>query len=168
MDIFKEQSTEKRYLADDIRVLGVPLPADAIDSIVDGKCSIEEVVENYPQFKDMLIELLADRAAHEKYTLKISQLVKERILEVEPTARVFLYGSQIRGDYRTDSNWNYLVLTKKEVNPDTTKIFWEAAFQVQMEFNQIISISTYSQEDWENDILDNVFVATIFYEGIEL
>ena len=44
------------------------------------------------------------------------QEVKRSVLEIDPQAEVWLFGSQARGDAREDSDWDFLVLTNQSAN----------------------------------------------------
>jgi len=45
---------------------------------------------------------------------QMTDLIKRNVLEVEPSARVLLYGSRARGDAHEDSDWDILVLSSKD------------------------------------------------------
>ena len=42
--------------------------------------------------------------------------VKETIKKIDPEARGILFGSRARGDFRTDSDWDFTILTKKRAS----------------------------------------------------
>ena len=44
------------------------------------------------------------------------QEVKRSVLEIDPQAEVWLFGSRARGDARDDSDWDFYVLTHKPVD----------------------------------------------------
>ncbi len=43
--------------------------------------------------------------------------IKEQVSKEDENASVILFGSRARGDYREDSDWDILVLTKKRFYP---------------------------------------------------
>ena len=46
----------------------------------------------------------------------IPLIVKDTIEKVDEEAKVILFGSRARGDFRLDSDWDFLILTKKEAS----------------------------------------------------
>jgi uncharacterized protein len=48
---------------------------------------------------------------------ELLQQIKELVCAIEPTAKVFLYGSRARNDARPDSDWDILILVDGVVNP---------------------------------------------------
>ncbi len=46
---------------------------------------------------------------------QILKEIKRRVLEIVPDAQVWLYGSQARGDFDDNSDWDILVITKQEI-----------------------------------------------------
>ena len=57
------------------------------------------------------------------------KLIKEIILNTAKKYnieidRIILFGSRARGDYREDSDWDILIVTKKRLNKDIEEKFW--------------------------------------------
>ncbi len=48
--------------------------------------------------------------------------VKEVVYNFDPQAKVILFGSRARGDHRKDSDWDFLVLTKKKLIGKNSKV----------------------------------------------
>jgi len=44
--------------------------------------------------------------------------VRKKIRDIDPEARIILFGSRARGDSNPNSDWDFLILTRKEVNQD--------------------------------------------------
>ncbi len=42
--------------------------------------------------------------------MNISKLVKQEVTKIDPKAEIILFGSRARGDFRMDSDWDFLVL----------------------------------------------------------
>ncbi len=45
----------------------------------------------------------------------ILNLVKSRINAIDPEAKVFLFGSRARNESNKESDWDFLIFTKKEI-----------------------------------------------------
>ncbi len=43
-------------------------------------------------------------------------IIKIQVLKEDENASLILFGSRARGDYREDSDWDVLVITKKEAD----------------------------------------------------
>ncbi len=55
--------------------------------------------------------------------------IKRVILEVArkygiEVDRIILFGSRARGDYREDSDWDILIVTKEKLDTRTLNVFW--------------------------------------------
>jgi len=62
----------------------------------------------------------------------------------------FLYGSRARGDARSDSDWDVLVLLDESENElsDFQRIAYPL-YDLGLELNEDISVNLYAKEDWE-------------------
>ena len=82
--------------------------------------------------------------------------------------RMFLFGSQARGDARKDSDWDILILLDKHkiVNDDFDKVAYpvvELGWKLGIEINPLI----YTYTDWEKRSF-TLFYKNIQKDGIEL
>ncbi len=58
------------------------------------------------------------------------KLIKETILNVArkhniEIDKIILFGSRARGDYKEDSDWDILIVTKKKLPKKRIKILWK-------------------------------------------
>lgn len=58
-----------------------------------------------------------------KHTRHISKMIRLYVNEIDPKAKVVLYGSQARGDERSDSDGNVLVLMDHPVDQEIESKF---------------------------------------------
>ena len=99
----------------------------------------------------------------------IIQLIRERIIQKDPTAEVILYGSRARGDARTDSDWDVLILlNRKKVDKKLEQSFRHHLLDVELEISQPISVYVYSKTEWEKKYLITPFYRSIKKEGIKI
>ncbi len=49
--------------------------------------------------------------------MDIVNLVKQEVIKIDPKAEVFLFGSRARGDFRKDSDWDFLILLNRPLLP---------------------------------------------------
>ncbi len=69
---------------------------------------------------------------------------------VQPDAEIILFGSRARGDANINSDWDILVLLKKDIN---SKINFEKITYPLYEYGwsvgELISAKVYTMEDWK-------------------
>ena len=102
---------------------------------------------------------------------KIIQAVKKILCKVAPTAEVILYGSEVRGDARTDSDIDLLIILNKEKlsNQDIIDVTYPL-YGLEADFNYQVSISplVYSHNQWYNRPFRNPFFINVMNEGVKL
>lgn len=89
--------------------------------------------------------------------------IKKTVLSIAPEAKVILYGSRARGDAKNDSDWDFLILTKKAVTFNTEKEFTYLLYDVELETDQNISILVKSEKVWKSP----KYIITPLYKNIE-
>ncbi|MBM4028315.1 MAG: nucleotidyltransferase domain-containing protein [Planctomycetes bacterium] len=90
--------------------------------------------------------------------------VKEAVLALEPTAQVILYGSRARGDSRTDSDWDFLILLDGPVDDERVDRIRHRLYEIEWESDQVLSSIVRSREQWDNHPLSG----TPFHRNVEL
>lgn len=99
----------------------------------------------------------------------ILQSLKDKSNEIMPAnARVILFGSQARGDYREDSDWDVLILLDqhKLSSTDFDKFaypFFELGWQLDIEIHPLL----YTVIDWEKRRSLSIY-QDVKNEGVEL
>jgi predicted nucleotidyltransferase len=88
---------------------------------------------------------------------EILSMVKEAVLEVAPQAEIVLYGSRSRGDYREESDWDFLILTESEATEEFKKKIRSVLFNVGLENNQVISSIIESKNEWRKLKLTSLY-----------
>ena len=100
---------------------------------------------------------------------KITQLIKNKILQKDPTADVILFGSHARGQALADSDWDILILTnKKNISRVDEKEYRHELFDIELEIGEVISAQVFSKTDWENRYYITPLYANIKRDGIQL
>lgn len=98
----------------------------------------------------------------------ISRLIRETIRSVDPKAEVILYGSRARGDDRTDSDWDILILTDYPVNLQTERKFRNKLYDLELKSGESFSVFAYSKNDWQTKQRITPFYQNVTQEGIWL
>lgn len=103
-----------------------------------------------------------------KRTKHIIQLIRQNINLIDPMAEVILYGSRARGDERTDSDWDILVLTDYPVDLHKERIFRDNLYELELQTGEPFSIFVYSKNDWSTRQRITPFYNNVIQEGIRL
>lgn len=95
---------------------------------------------------------------------KFLSRVKSIILDNEPDAQVFVFGSRARGTAHPDSDWDILILLPKEnINPKDEAILTDPLYDLELATGQVISPFIYSAKEWNGR-----YAVTPLYNQIQL
>ncbi len=99
----------------------------------------------------------------------ITDMIRETALSIMPeTAKVILFGSRARGDWRKESDWDILVLLDKDHISDSdhelySYPFWELGWETDEMIHPII----YTFDDWKAR-KGTEFYNNVTSEGIQI
>ena len=97
----------------------------------------------------------------------ITQLIRQKVNEIDNTAEVILYGSRARGDNRRDSDWDVMILLKrKDVDKKVEQTFRHNLLDIELEIGVPVSVFVYSKSDWEGKYSITPLFISIKKEGI--
>jgi len=98
---------------------------------------------------------------------QIIQLIRQKVNEIDNTAEVILYGSRARGDNKRDSDWDVMILLKRNnVDKRIEQTFRHNLFDLELEIGVPISVFVYSKHDWEGKYSVTPLFKSIRKEGI--
>lgn len=103
-----------------------------------------------------------------KRTTYISQLIRSNISMIDPNAEIILYGSRARGDEKSDSDWDILVLTDYPVDLMKERSFRDNLYDLELETGEPFSIFVYSKTDWNTKQKVTPFFNNVTQEGIHI
>ncbi len=98
----------------------------------------------------------------------ILKSIKDAVLQVEPEAKVILFGSRARGDAKEDSDWDVLILVPYAADYRVEQKFRHRLFDVELEQEQAISTFVFSKYEWESKHRITPFYESIKLDGVEL
>ena len=98
----------------------------------------------------------------------ISKLIRMNISEIDPNAQVILYGSRARGDARSDSDWDILVLTDYPVDIRKEKVFRDHLYELELQTGEPLSIFVYSKQEWNTRQRITPYYYNVMRQGIQL
>jgi uncharacterized protein len=81
---------------------------------------------------------------------QILNLVKNKIHSIDPNARIFLFGSRARNDFRDDSDWDFLILTQSDITRDYKNKISDSLFETELDTNQVLTSIIQNISTWEN------------------
>jgi predicted nucleotidyltransferase len=88
----------------------------------------------------------------------IRQLKRQLI----PNEKLFLFGSQSRGDARPDSDWDLLLLlNKQEITLEDERLYAYPFTNLGWNYGAYFSVKLYSENDWQKRSF------TPFYKNVE-
>lgn len=97
------------------------------------------------------------------------ELIKTNILEVDPKAEVWLYGSHSRGTAQEDSDWDVLVLSPRErLSTREEGTFIDHMTDLMIETGQVVHLFAYGKSDWHGRHSITPFYQNISREAIRL
>ena len=101
-------------------------------------------------------------------TKYITQLIRDYIDDIDPTAEIILYGSRARGDERTDSDWDILILTDYTANLIIERKFRDKLYDLELETGEVFSVFVYSKNDWQSKQRITPFYNNVSKEGVHI
>lgn len=99
----------------------------------------------------------------EEYILnQVKQIVEEK----EPNAKIFFYGSRIKGTYKKDSDWDFLILLDKYKVPEAvSKNITSSLYDLEFDIGEVISPIIFTENDWNTKYKVTPFYKNVMSEG---
>ncbi len=89
------------------------------------------------------------------------EAVRDTVRRFEPSARVLLYGSVARGDRRSHSDYDFLVLTDQALSRSAEEAIEDALYDLQLNEGVLIVAGFDTKDAWASNL------AMPLYEEIE-
>jgi len=92
--------------------------------------------------------------------------IKRIILEKEPTAKIYLYGSRGRNSASSGSDWDLLILLNRDkITLDVERNISDPLYDLEFETGQLISPMIYSEDVWNTKYRMTPFYCNVMREG---
>jgi DNA polymerase sigma len=89
--------------------------------------------------------------------------VKQTIHEVEPDAKIILYGSRARKDASSESDWDFLVLVDGPVNDERTEAIRHKLYEIEWECGEVLCSIVLNRKEWNSPL----YRAMPFHQNVE-
>ena len=100
---------------------------------------------------------------------QILQKIISVVNDNAPDSEVYLYGSRARGDAKTLSDWDLLILLNQQNIPfDLETRFMDEFYEIELETGEIISPLIYSKGDWTDNHSITPLYENIQREGVRI
>ena len=101
-----------------------------------------------------------------KISINILEQVKRIVIEKEPSAKIYLYGSRVRGNSKNDSDWDLLILVNKEkITYEIEKNLTDSLYDLEFDSGEVISPMIYSEQEWNSKFSITPFYHNVMTEG---
>ncbi len=92
--------------------------------------------------------------------------IKKIVLDKDPSAKVYLYGSRARGTMKHDSDWDLLILLSKDkITTDVERTVTYPLYDLEFEIGEVISPMVYSEKEWNSKHRITPFYSNVMREG---
>ena len=99
----------------------------------------------------------------------ITQMIKAKVKQKDPSADVILFGSHARGQANKDSDWDIIILiNQQDENRIIEREFRGELFDIELEIGEPISTFVFSKRDWEQRHFITPLYQNVKREGIYL
>ena len=96
----------------------------------------------------------------------ILRRIKSIVLEKEPSAKIYLYGSRAKGTAKPDSDWDILILlNENKITWDIEKNITYPLYDLEFEIGEVISPLVYSASEWNSKYKVTPFYINVLREG---
>ncbi len=100
---------------------------------------------------------------------ELQNKIAQAIYSKDPNAEAFLFGSRARGDFKTDSDWDILILVDAtEFTNELDNKFRRDIYKLSLESGQVISILIYPKKYWKEKLAHSPLYENVVNEGIKL
>lgn len=102
-----------------------------------------------------------------KYGL-ITSKIKSFVLERDPEAEVYLFGSRARGTAGPESDWDFFIATSKEDRSILEDQLLDPVVDILLEHEELVQYITFSKERWESGASPSPVYDSIRSEGVRI
>ena len=90
-------------------------------------------------------------------------VIRDKVMDINPEAKVILYGSRARNHAHKDSDWDILIIVPEKVTLEIEQKYSYPLYELEWLIGEVISVLVASEKDWENP----VFQFTSLYQNVK-
>jgi len=90
--------------------------------------------------------------------------VKRAIHEMEPDAKIILYGSRARKDSDTQSDWDFLILLNGPVDDERVDKIRHRLYEIEWDCDEVLCSIVRNRDEWNSPLYKNI----PFHQNVEL
>ena len=94
--------------------------------------------------------------------------IRTEIHNIDPKAKIILFGSRARGDSKKDSDWDLLILINSLDVREAENRFRDKLFDLELDTGEVISMFVYNKKDWNSRHCVTPLYKNIRKEGLAL
>jgi uncharacterized protein len=95
--------------------------------------------------------------------------IRDTVKSLQPEAELILFGSQARGDFVLDSDWDIIIITDHALSSPEDDILRKSLYEYELEKDIVLSVMIRSRDQWLNPIFRiTPFYNNVIREGITL
>jgi uncharacterized protein len=92
--------------------------------------------------------------------------IKRIVSAKDSDAKIYLYGSRVRGTANKESDWDLLILLNKDkITPDLESEITSPLYDLEFETGEVISPMIYSEREWNTKYKITPFYHNVMREG---
>lgn len=97
---------------------------------------------------------------------EILSRIKKTVLQGDPSAKIYLYGSRARGDAKADSDWDLLILLNQDNITHTLEdMIRNPLYDVELDSGEVFSTIIYPEKEWFRKHSVTPFFENVMREG---
>jgi predicted nucleotidyltransferase len=92
--------------------------------------------------------------------------IKRIVMEQDPSAKIYLYGSRAKGVAKKESDWDLLILlNKNEITRDIERSITYPLYDLEFDTGELISPMVYTENEWNTKYSVTPFYHNVMNEG---
>ncbi len=100
------------------------------------------------------------------HTSDILKEIKRIVLEQDPSAKIYLYGSRAKGAASKESDWDLLILlNRKKITAEIERSITYPLYDLEFETGELISPMVYAENEWNTKYRITPFYQNVMNDG---